>query len=130
MMNDAPANPPPLPNQTLILIRGIGGAIVGGAVGYFIFVLLLRNGLYSSMLPGVLLGVGAGLAARGRSPVLGVICAVASIPLAVIGEWSVMPFVQDKSLAFFVTHVHKLPPLHLVMMALGTAAAWWFGQGR
>lgn len=129
-MTDTPANPPPASNQTLVLLRGLGGAIVGGAVGYFVFVLLLRNGLYSSMLPGVLLGLGAGLAARGRSPILAILCGIASIPLAVIGEWSVMPFRDDKSLAFFVTHVHELPPLHLVMMALGAAAAWWFGQGR
>jgi hypothetical protein len=129
-MNDAPAKPPASPNQTLILLRGIGGAIAGGVAGYFLFVLLLRNGLYSSMIPGALMGLGAGLAARGRSPVLGILCAVVAIPLAIVGEWSVMPFRDDKSLAFFVTHVHELPPLHLVMMALGAAAAWWFGQGR
>ena len=129
-MNDAPAKPSLDSSQTLVLLRGIGGAIVGGIAGYLLFALLLRNGFYSSMIPGALLGIGAGLAARGRSPALGIFCAIAAIPLAVVGEWSVMPFIKDKSLAFFLTHVHELPPLHLLMMALGSAAAWWFGQGR
>lgn len=129
-MNNNDESAPPAPNQTHILLRGLAGAVAGGIAGYFVFVLLLKNGLYSSLIPGALLGLGAGWAARGRSAVLGIVCAVATAPLTVIGEWSVMPFIKDKSLAFFVSHLHELPPLHLLMMALGIAAAWWFGQGR
>jgi hypothetical protein len=129
-MNDEYVSAPPAPNQTLVLLRGLAGAAAGGIAGYFLFVLLLKNGLYSSIIPGALLGIGAGWAARGRSTILGILCAVATAPLTIVGEWSVMPFIKDKSLAFFVTHLHELPPLHLLMMALGVAAAWWFGQGR
>ena len=129
-MSDLPEKSTPLPNQTFILLRGIGGAIAGGVAGYFLFGLLVRNGLYSSMIPGALLGLGAGLAARGKSPLLGILCGLAAIPLAIVAEWSVMPFREDKSLAFFVMNVHQLPAMHLIMMLLGVAAAWWFGQGR
>jgi hypothetical protein len=76
------------------------------------------------------LGIGAGLAARGKSPLLGIICGVAAIPLAIGSEWAWMPFAKDNSLTFFLSNLHQLPPLHLLMMALGAAAAWWFGQGR
>jgi hypothetical protein len=31
---------------------------------------------------------------------------------------------------FFITHLHALPVIKLLMMALGAAAAFWFGQGR
>jgi hypothetical protein len=128
-MNDASAKPPG-PGQTLILLRGLAGAIAGGVAGYFLFTFLVSNGLYSSMIPGAILGLGAGLAARGKSPLLGILCGLAAIPLAIFAEWSVMPFRDDKTLTFFVTHLHQLPAMHLVMMLLGSAAAWWFGQGR
>jgi len=129
-MNDAPAKPAAGPNQPLILLRGIGGAVVGGVAGYFLFWFLLKNNLYSSMIPGALLGIGAGLAARGKSPILGILCGIAAIPLAIWSEWMLLPFIQDNSLTFFVSNLHQLPPLHLLMMALGAAAAWWFGKGR
>jgi hypothetical protein len=126
-MNEVAESPTVGPNQTLILLRGLGGAIAGGLAGYFLFAFLLKNGFYSSMIPGALLGIGAGLAARGKSPLLGIICGVAAIPLAVWSEMHLMPFPNDDSLAFFLANV---PRLHLIMMALGAAAAWWFGQGR
>jgi hypothetical protein len=129
-MNDESVQSAPAPKQTLILLRGIGGAIAGGVAGYFLFWFLLRNGLYSSMIPGALLGIGAGLAARGRSQLLGIICGVAAIPLSIWSEWHLMPFAQDNSLRFFLANLHQLPPMHLLMMALGAAAAWWFGKGR
>ena len=129
-MNDDPKSPSPGPNQVLILLRGIAGAIAGSIAGYFLFWFLLKNGLYSSMIPGALLGIGAGLAARGRSQVLGIICGVAAIPLAIWSEWHLMPFANDNSLKFFLANLHQLPILHLLMMALGAAAAWWFGKGR
>lgn len=129
-MNDESKSAGPSPNQMWIILRGLGGAVAGGIAGYFLFALLLRNNLYTSMIPGALLGIGAGLAARGKSPLLGIICGVAAIPLAIWSEWMLMPFAKDNSLTFFLANLHQLPPLHLIMMAIGAAAAWWFGQGR
>lgn len=120
----------PTTNQTFVILRGLAGALVGAIAGYVLFRLLLRSGLYGIMVPGALLGFGAALAARGKSQVLGIICAVAAIGLAIWAEWSVMPFIKDNSFGFFLAHLHELPPMHLIMMALGVAAAYWFGQGR
>jgi hypothetical protein len=117
-------------NQTLVVVRGIVGAALGGAVGYLVFRLLAKNGLYGMLIPGALLGLGAGLAARSRSQLLGVVCAVTALLLSVFAEWSLFPFVKDASLAYFVTHVHTLPAIKLIMMAVGVGLAYWLGQGR
>jgi hypothetical protein len=111
-------------------LRGIGGAVVGGIVGYFLFRWLISQGFYGIMIPGVLIGLGSAAAARGKNLTLGILCVVAAIGLTIWAEWSVAPFVKDKSLSFFVTHLHQLPAIKLIMMALGAAAAFWFGQGR
>jgi hypothetical protein len=111
-------------------VRGFAGGAVGGILGFLLFWLMARQGLYSSMVPGILLGVGAGWTARRRSRALGVICLVSAIPLTLLSEWYLFPFVKDPSLAFFMTNVLQLPTIKLLMMALGIAGAYWFGQGR
>jgi hypothetical protein len=121
---------PARPADPLILVRGMAGAVAGGVIGYFLFRLLYKNGLYGIMIPGALLGLGAGLAARGKSAPLGILCAVAAVGLGILSEWTIGPFKKDPSLAFFVTHVHHLPAVKLMLMALGAACAYWFGQGR
>jgi len=134
-MSAAPPNAPtttasPVLRHTLILIRGILGAAIGGVLGYFAFGWLARAGLYGIMVPGLLLGLGAGLVARGSSQALGILCALAAIVLAVFTEWKAFPFVKDGSFSFFLSHLHQLPAVKLVMMGLGALAAYWFGQGR
>ena len=95
-----------------------------------VFRWLARRGLYGMMIPGALLGLGAGLAARGRSLSLGVLCAVGAMALAFVAEWMMFPFVKDKSLPFFLAHLHELPASTLIMIGLGAVFAFWFGQGR
>jgi hypothetical protein len=116
--------------RALIVLRGIVGAAVGGAVGFVVFQWLARRGLYGMMIPGAFVGFGAGLAARGRSLPLGILCAVAAIGLALAAEWATFPFVKDKSLSFFLTHLHELRASTLIMIGLGAVFAFWFGQGR
>jgi hypothetical protein len=84
------------------------------------------------MLPGALLGISAGLAARGQSQVLGVLCAVAALVLGVYAEWSVAPFKEDGTLLYFVTHLHQMDRagFKLLILALGALCGWWFGRGR
>jgi len=130
---EAPAATPLATNgvkHALDIFRGIFGAVVGGAIGYVVFRILAKNGLYGMIIPGALLGLGGGLAARSRSQTLGVLCAIAALLLSVIAEWSLFPFVKDGSLAYFVTHVHTLPAVKLIMMAIGVGLAYWLGQGR
>jgi hypothetical protein len=116
--------------QVLVVVRGIIGGILGGVVGFFVFQWLARRGLYGMMIPGAGIGLGAGLAARGKSVLLGVICAAAAVGLSLVAEWAVFPFIKDKSLSFFLAHLYQLRPLTLIMMGLGSAFAFWLGQGR
>jgi hypothetical protein len=126
----SPATRPIKPVDLLLYVRGLAGAAAGGLLGYFLFRWLYANGLYGLMIPGALLGLGAGLAARGKSVALGLICAAAGLALGIYSEWSIGRFKQDPSLLFFITHVHHLPKVKLLMLALGSLAAYWFGQGR
>jgi hypothetical protein len=116
--------------QAFVILRGIVGAVIGGAIGYFVFRWLAKSGFYGMIIPGALLGLCAGLAARGQSITLGIIAAIAALVLSVIAEWSVFPFVRDGSLVYFVTHVHTLPAIKLIMIAMGVGLAYWLGQGR
>jgi hypothetical protein len=126
----APTQAPPEArptNQALVLLRGLGGAIGGGIAGYLLFYWLSSKGLYGIMVIGALIGFGAGLASRGRSVTLGVICALVALPTAILSEWHVMPFVKDQSLSLFLVN---LSAAHWLFIAFGVAAAYWFGQGR
>ena len=116
-----------LPNL-FVLLRGIGGGVVGGAIGFFVVRWLAQQGMYGMMIPGAMIGLGAGLAARGRSVVLGVICAVAAITAAIFIEWTV--FHPRRELSFFLAHLHQLPSITVVMIGLGGVFAFWLGQGR
>ena len=113
-----------------VLLRGVLGGILGGVTGFVLFQLLAHQGLYGMMIPGACIGLCAGLLARGRSLTLGVACALTAIGLSLFSEWYLFPFVKDKSFTFFLTHVHFLPPMKLLMMGLGVAFAFWLGQGR
>lgn len=132
-MSTPPTNQPPAAvpqsNQPIVLLRGLGGAIVGAAVGYVLFRVLYRNGLYGIMLPGVLLGTGAGWAARTRSQTLGILCAVLAVGATLFTEWHVR-FSQNNTFVSFLSNLHTLGTVPLVMMAFGVAAAYSFGQGR
>ena len=131
---DATTGNRPTSNATFVLLRGIAGAVVGGLIGYLLFRWLLTKGFYAMVMPGALLGLGAGLAARGRSQALGVVCAVAALGLTIFAEWSRPggPFQADASFVYFVTHLHQLDgaSVKLVMIALGALCAYWLGQGR
>jgi hypothetical protein len=124
-----PTPPAPRPDW-LILVRGLAGAVAGAIAGYLLFWALAKNGMYGEMILGVFLGVGAGWAARSKSLALGVLCAALALPLSIVAEWSVAPFIKDKSLTFFLMNVTEVRPVALIFIGLGSAAAFWFGKGR
>jgi hypothetical protein len=128
-MTDVDHSSKPGPSQTLVILRGIGGAIAGAVIGYIAFRLLLGARFYGIMLPGVLLGWGAGLAARGKSQVLGIICGVLAVGVTLFAEWHCL-FAKNHTFPDFLANVHTLDWQTLALMLLGVAAAWWFGQGR
>lgn len=117
----------PISPATLAL--GLVGAAVGGVVGYFAFFWIARQGFYAIILPPALLGLCAGLGARRRSALLASISAVAGLALGLFIEWRFAPFVVDGSLRYFVTHLHTLRPLTMLMIALGTILSYRLALG-
>jgi hypothetical protein len=105
-------------------ILALGGAVVGGAVGYGAFFWLVSQGLYGLVLPGGLLGIGAGVV-KNRSPWVAVLCGFLAIALGVYTEYRFSPFKKDPSLAYFLLHVFENPPVTLLMIALGGVIGFW-----
>jgi hypothetical protein len=113
-------------------VLGLGGAVVGAFLGYLLFVAIARQGFYAIVLPGALAGVGCGALSGRKSNTLGIICGILGLIAGILAEWRFAPFIADKSLFYFLTHLHELTPFThtLVMILLGAAFAFWFGRGR
>ena len=114
----------------LTVVRGLGGAILGAVLGYIAFRLLIQQRIYAMVLPGALVGIGCGLAMQREFKPLGIVSGVIALVLGLFLEWRFLPFIVDKSLGYFLTHLHQVKPFDLLMIALGTMAAYWFGVGR
>ena len=63
-----------------------GQRIAGGALGYFGFELMLKQGYYGMVLPGGLLGLGAGIG-KNRWLWLAILCGIAALALGLFTEW-------------------------------------------
>jgi hypothetical protein len=118
----------PLPASSILL--SILGAVAGGGLGFAGVWLLARNGFYGIMLPGALAGIGGGLPLRRSSWITGLIAAIVGLVSMLLAEWKFHKFIVDDSFSYFITHLHKLTPATLGMMALGLVIAFWFGMGR
>lgn len=102
----------------------LGGAVLGGLFGHEAFGWLVGQGFYGLVLPGGLLGLGAGwTTCRSRWP--SVVCGLLALVLGLLTEWRFFPFVADASLGYFLSHVYQLKPLTLLMLAAGTAIGFW-----
>jgi len=111
------------------LLLGLIGAAVGGVAGYFALYWILRQGYYALVVPPGLLGLGAGLCARGRSMLLAVIAAIGGLSLALFIEWKLRAFVVDGSLQYFLTHLHEVNRVELIMLIVGPIIAFRLGLG-
>ncbi len=118
----------PRPSQTLAL--GLLGAAVGGVAGYFLFFWIAQQGFYALVVPPALLGLTAGLFARRRSTPLAIVCAVAGLALGLFTEWRFAPFTTDGSLPYFITHIHTLQPITMLMLGLGAFVSYRLALGR
>lgn len=116
-------------NQALSWALGLLGAIGGGVVGFFLFYWLLGHGFYAMVIPGAALGAGGGAMFRKRSLAFGVVCAILAIGLGIFAEWRTAPFNDDASFIYFLTHLHELNAVTLIMIALGGLCGFWFTQG-
>lgn len=109
-------------------ILGLIGAAIGGVLGFYTFGWLVSYGFYGLAIPGAFLGVGCGLLAQHRSPLRGLICAIAALGLSLFTEWRYRPFIQDDSFSYMLTHMKDLLPVTWLMIAIGTIVAYWVGQ--
>ncbi len=109
---------------------GLLGAVMGGVLGFFAFGWIAQQGFYALVMPGAFLGLGCGLLSRHDSPARGALCGLAGLALGIVAEWSQFPFVRDRSFGFFLTHLHELQPVTLIMVILGGVLAFWFGRGQ
>ncbi|MGO9919092.1 MAG: hypothetical protein ACLQIB_30890 [Isosphaeraceae bacterium] len=104
------------------------GAIVGGALGFYIFGWLLRHGFYGLMIPGALLGGGCGVLAQHASNARGIVCGAAAAVFALFTEWWFGPFVADPSPAYFLAHLTSLSPVTWLMTVIGAFIAYWLAR--
>jgi hypothetical protein len=102
----------------------LGGAIIGGAAGYFGFFWLVHQGLYAMILPGGLLGLGASLW-PGKSIAPSVVCGGMALALGLFTEWRFAPFIADGGLGYFLAHFYELKPVTLLMIVAGTFLGFW-----
>lgn len=110
-------------------LLGLVGAAIGGLVGFLAFEWIVDQGLYAMILPGALLGLGAGLLARHESKARGLVCAGAALILGLFAEWHAFPFVADASPGYFLGHLHELKPITWIMIGLGVFFAYrWGGE--
>lgn len=127
--------PPTAPSESrdftvINYLRGIAGAVIGGAIALLVFRYLYQNNLYAPLILGGGLGLGASLLSGSRSMAMGGICLVLGGALTLVGDWSVEWFTEDDSFLFYLKNLTQLGPIRLVMLALSTLAAGYFGTGR
>jgi len=116
--------------KTRNMLLGLLGATAGGVLGYIVFFWALRQGYYALMVPGGLIGLGGGLLVKDRSVIRATLCGIFGAGLGLYAEWRHAPFIADQSLGYFLTHLHKLQSITLVMLAVGTAFAAWLSLGK
>lgn len=117
---------PALPRIFLALLA----AAAGGVVGHFAFFWIAKQGFYAIMLPPALVGLAAGYVITSRSQTLAIVCAIGGLALGLFTEWKFAPFLLDNSWSYFLSHVHQLKPVTLLMLVIGAVASYRFALGR
>jgi hypothetical protein len=109
-----------------------GGAIAGALVGYLGFLALmeLHVGLYPLVLPGALLGIGAGGLSGHKSNALAVVCGLAGAAAGMLVDWHWAPFIKDPSFNFYLAHLSDVHRAGQFSIVAGAVFAAWFGRGR
>ena len=57
-----------------------------------------------------------------------VVCGAAALPLGLLAEGLVRPFLVDNSLGYFWKHLHELTPLTWLLLILGAVLAFLWGK--
>ena len=105
-------------------VLALGAGIVGGVLGSLAFEWCARQGLYSLVLPGGVLGLAAGLF-RNNSRIVSLLCGLMAFGFGCVTQWRFSPFAADDSLRYFLFHLHQLRPVTLIMIGAGTLIGFW-----
>jgi hypothetical protein len=101
------------------------GAILGGVLGFFATGWLARQGLYSVILPGALMGLGT-LPGKGyQGAFIPFLLGPLGVVAVYLAEWHYFPFIKDDSLSYFAQHLSSLKPITHVLALLGGFIAFW-----
>ncbi|MDX1944440.1 MAG: hypothetical protein SFU86_03465 [Pirellulaceae bacterium] len=123
---DLPSKPAP---DWPMLLRGVGGAVLGAVLGYFVFRWLRSQGMLGDMLPGFAIGMLGGYLARGKSQILAVFCAILAVVATLFTEWHVQ-YSEKHTFVDFLTKLPSMNSVRLLLMGFGVVCAYWFGRGR
>ena len=104
-------------------------ALLGGTVGYLAFAWLLTQGFYGLVLPGGMLGLGAGIP-RNNSRAVAIVCGLLALGLGLYTEWRFFLFKADNSLGYFLGHLPQLEKVSWLMLAVGTVLGWYVPYRR
>lgn len=77
------------------------------------------------------MGLGAGIF-RTRSKIIPTVCGLSALALGLFAEWRYEPFIANAGLGYFVSHVHQLQPITLLMVVAGALIGFWvpFRRGQ
>ena len=111
-------------------VPGLLAGVAGGVAGYLLVAVLMNQGFWMPILPGAFAGLACGQCSPVRSKVRGALIAAITLGLVIYAQWKlfVPGFEFDGSLRDYTLHLHQLPPLTLIIMAVNVASAYWWGR--
>ena len=65
-----------------------------------------------------------------RSNAVGIVAGLSALALGLFIEWQFAPFVADKSLGYFLAHLHQLRTMTIALIVIGALLGFAFGRGR
>jgi hypothetical protein len=114
-----------MPRHLISNLLGLVGATIGGVLGFYTFLWLLRQGYYGLIVPGAFLGLGCSLLARHRSVARGLCCGVAALALSQFSDWYCT--LTDDSFVNFLQGGKTMTPVTMLMTGVATFVAFWIG---
>src|SRR4051812_6008054 len=121
-------------SQRTAVCLGAVGALAGAVVGFWGVGIFARQGFHAIVLPAGLPGIIGGAIARKRSALWAIGCGLLGLAAGIATEWKYRPFIADKSLSYFVSHISDVTPMVLGVIIVGSIIGGWFafsiGRGR
>jgi hypothetical protein len=97
--------------------------VLGGVAGHLLFFVLAARGLYGLAIPGGCVGLFAGIV-KGRSVRVALLCGVLAFLAGVVTQWRFAGWL-DEGWIRSLHHFPALPPMTVLLLALGTFAGFW-----